>query len=172
MIDFMPVVFGSSLIVVLSDVLKSDAMSERKDVIEDLGASSAMPLIQRVENDMMTMSQSQTQSILPQVADVPGHPPQALHAEQLGRLVEALPQELQGPCSAELPQTATPVVPAPPEPHQGHAPSSSPGGPTEMPRPPVRIAMASYEKVTTMCGEKRSLRQVDRALGAMFTNVG
>ena len=41
-----------------------------------------------------------------------------------------------------------------------------------MPRPPVRIAMASYEKVTTMCGEKRSLRQVDRALGAMFTNVG
>ena len=41
-----------------------------------------------------------------------------------------------------------------------------------MQRPPVRIAMASYGKVTTMCGEKRSLRQVDLALGAMFSNVG
>ena len=62
MIDFMPVVFGSSssFIVVLSDVLMSDAMSERKDVIEDLVASSALPLIQRVENDMVTMSVTDT----------------------------------------------------------------------------------------------------------------
>ena len=151
-----------------------------------------MPMLQRIENDLI----SQSSTILPQVQVqgppqvhgplpqddqlqgpiVPQVPGQLLLAPgpcqaELGCSGEhgPPPQELRGPCGTELPQDTLPVVPVLPDHLQ--RPVASAEGQAQI-VPPVQI-MASYRTVTaTMSGGKRTLRQTGQDLEAMFTNVG